>query len=159
MITNRKKFFPSQKFWHEISIKYKVVSIKYNKTVKNFLIFILAVVVIGGIVGYLSYKKQVQNAGNFDECTKIQGAVILESYPAQCRLGNKTFTQNIGNELEVKDLITISSPRPNQTISSPLNISGKARGTWFFEASFPIKLVGENGKTIAQTAAQAQGSG
>lgn len=55
------------------------------------------------------------------------------------------------------DLICVSKPRPNQTISSPLVIEGEARGTWFFEASFPIKLFDGNGKEIAIAIAQAQG--
>jgi len=42
-------------------------------------------------------------------------------------------------------------------ISSPLTIHGRARGTWFFEASFPVMLVDWDGRIIAQAPAQAQG--
>jgi len=52
----------------------------------------------------------------------------------------------------------VSSPLSNQTISSPITISGEARGTWFFEGTFPIRLVDANGVFIASTIAQAQGS-
>ncbi|MFZ5559237.1 MAG: Gmad2 immunoglobulin-like domain-containing protein [Patescibacteria group bacterium] len=54
-------------------------------------------------------------------------------------------------------LIQIESPMANETISSPLIIKGKARGFWFFEASFPIKLVDEKGDLIKQHYAQAKG--
>jgi hypothetical protein len=56
-----------------------------------------------------------------------------------------------------EDLIVIENPRAREEISSPLFISGKARGYWFFEADFPIELVDENNNLIAQTIAQAKG--
>jgi hypothetical protein len=56
-----------------------------------------------------------------------------------------------------EDLIVVENPRAREEISSPLFISGKARGYWFFEASFPIELVDENNNLIAQTIAQAKG--
>lgn len=72
-------------------------------------------------------------------------------------LNKKTATKNTGNENEKADLIAIENPRPNQEISSPLLISGRARGYWYFEASFPVKLIDANGKQIAIIPAQAQG--
>lgn len=54
------------------------------------------------------------------------------------------------------DMIKIFQPQANSVIESPLLIEGKARGLWFFEASFPIKLVDENNKEIAVAIAQAQ---
>ena len=40
---------------------------------------------------------------------------------------------------------------------SPLIITGKARGPWYFEATFPVILVDWDGKIIAEHYAQAQG--
>ena len=65
---------------------------------------------------------------------------------------------DIGNELEKADLIRLSNPRPNQIIESPLFIKGEARGLWFFEASFPIKLFDENNFLLGITIAQALGN-
>lgn len=62
-----------------------------------------------------------------------------------------------GNELEKIDLIHLDTPRPNQVIQSPLTIKGEARGTWFFEASFPVILTNWDGLIIAQGIATAQG--
>lgn len=93
---------------------------------------------------------------SFDECAAA-GYPILESYPRQCRMPEgENFVEDIGNELEKINLIRVDNPRPNQTISSPLEINGQARGTWFFEASFPILLLDKDGKTISQTIATAQ---
>lgn len=48
-------------------------------------------------------------------------------------------------------------PKPYTVVESPLTISGKARGTWYFEASFPVRLFDGNGNEIAVTPAQAEG--
>ena len=58
---------------------------------------------------------------------------------------------------EKSDSIVIENPQLNQVISSPLEVSGKARGTWFFEAEFPVKLYDNDGKEIAVGIAKAQG--
>lgn len=56
-----------------------------------------------------------------------------------------------------EDLIVVESPRAYEEISSPFLIKGKARGSWFFEADFLIKLLDENGNLLATAIAQAQG--
>jgi len=62
------------------------------------------------------------------------GYVIMESYPRQCRDNeDNLFVEYIGNELEKTDLIHLDNPRPNQTIVSPLQITGQARGNWFLK--------------------------
>jgi len=45
--------------------------------------------------------------------------------------------------------IQVTIPKDNQEVKSPIKISGKAKGSWFFEGSFPINLVDSNGKIIA----------
>ncbi len=82
----------------------------------------------------------------------------MESYPQQCRTeGGKVFIENIGNELEKVDLIQLAAPRPNQVVNSPLVVAGEARGTWFFEADFPVKILDQNGELVAIGIAQADG--
>ncbi|OGZ59857.1 MAG: hypothetical protein A3E58_02105 [Candidatus Spechtbacteria bacterium RIFCSPHIGHO2_12_FULL_38_30] len=95
---------------------------------------------------------------SYNSCIEAEGSVILESYPAQCRTKDgKSFTEYIGNELEVRDIIFTDFPRPNQEISSPLTVLGQARGNWYFEASFPLRLLNASGEEIAVGVAQAQG--
>lgn len=58
-------------------------------------------------------------------------------------------------EVELKnDLIVVDTPLVGSEVSSPLEITGKARGYWFFEASFPIVVVDWDGKIIGQGIAQ-----
>lgn len=52
--------------------------------------------------------------------------------------------------------ISVTSPQPNSTVTSPLTITGEAR-LWYFEASFPVRLLDGNGNEIAVAPAQAQG--
>ena len=51
--------------------------------------------------------------------------------------------------------IEVDFPKPYDNVRSPLKISGQARGSWFFEASFPVVLVDWDGKIIAQGQAKA----
>lgn len=55
------------------------------------------------------------------------------------------------------DLINIKSPLPNDFVKKEFSITGEARGNWFFEASFPIVVLGKDGEVLAQTHATAGG--
>lgn len=55
------------------------------------------------------------------------------------------------------NLIRVQQPRPDAVVHSPLLVTGEARGTWYFEASFPVSLLDANGNKLVQTHAQAQG--
>jgi hypothetical protein len=57
-----------------------------------------------------------------------------------------------------RDLIVLDEPQPMSVVgTSTVTLSGKARGTWYFEASFPVELVGADGAVLAKGQAQAQG--
>ncbi|MBP6881013.1 MAG: Gmad2 immunoglobulin-like domain-containing protein [Candidatus Pacebacteria bacterium] len=55
------------------------------------------------------------------------------------------------------DLIVLTSPEPYETISNPLKLTGKARGNWYFEGSFPVILTDWDGRIIAEAPAMARG--
>jgi hypothetical protein len=55
------------------------------------------------------------------------------------------------------DLIMVESPRIGEKVTNPIVISGKARGTWFFEASFPIVVTNWDGLIIGEGFATAVG--
>ena len=48
-----------------------------------------------------------------------------------------------------EDEIKINEPIPGETVSSPVIIKGKARGSWFFEATAPVELVSGKGEILA----------
>lgn len=119
-------------------------------------LFIIIVLILIGFGIFLMASEESVPVTSFDECIAA-GNPAMESYPRQCRAGDKTFVEDIGNELEKTDLIRVNSPRPNQTIESPLIIEGEARGFWFFEGDFPIRLLDEGENEIAIAIARAQG--
>jgi len=127
---------------------------------KKILIFLIIIVVLGATACFIMFKPgeaPITDINNFEECISA-GYPVMESYPRQCKTPDgKTFTEDIGNEVEKLDLIKIDNPRPNQAIESPLFIKGEARGFWFFEASFPVKLFDDNGFLLGVTPAQALG--
>ncbi|MDP2735589.1 MAG: Gmad2 immunoglobulin-like domain-containing protein [bacterium] len=65
------------------------------------------------------------------------------------------LVQPKGNALEKYDLVRVSSPQSNGFIRSPVLVEGKARGYWFFEAVFPVKIADEDGTVLGQGTAHA----
>ena len=55
------------------------------------------------------------------------------------------------------DMIVVELPFPGAVVGKEFSVIGKARGNWFFEASFPFDLRDPSGKIIAQSYAQAEG--
>ena len=118
---------------------------------KKFLIVLLVFLI--GLAGYILGTKRSDTSiqvsptpritsaeiSSFEECIDA-GNPVMESYPRQCNAGGKNFTEDVSYLEEKADLIVIESPQPYETISCPFEISGKARGNWYFEAQFPIKL-------------------
>lgn len=120
----------------------------------------LILLVLLGVGAFLFLRFQrdlaVSKINSYEECVDA-GLPVMQSYPSQCRTSDgRLFTQDIGNELEYINEIAVINPRPNQKISSPLKIAGQARGNWYFEASFPVELVDEQGNLLGRAVASAQ---
>lgn len=60
------------------------------------------------------------------------------------------------SEADVTDLIKVILPKPLSIITSPVTLTGEARGTWYFEASFPIEVWDASGAVIGEGYAEAQ---
>lgn len=60
-------------------------------------------------------------------------------------------------KLAPRSAIVVTDPAPYTLVESPLAITGKAKGNWYFEASFPVALKDATGKVLGQAPAQAQG--
>ena len=70
---------------------------------------------------------------------------------------NKDTAIKVPLPLEGSNSIVVTSPIKDAQISSPLVIAGRARGTWFFEGSFPVFLVDADRNIIAEGHVTAQG--
>jgi hypothetical protein len=126
-----------------------------------YILFLLALLVLGAGILFLQNSKMPRNpsevvVNSFSTCVEA-GFPVMESNPRQCLDANGNhFTENIP-EVVAKDDIVLESPLAGATISNPVKLSGKARGTWYFEASFPIDVVDWDGRIIGQGVAQANG--
>lgn len=76
-------------------------------------------------------------------------------YFYQINAGNDVVIEN--NNLPTTDMIHVAVPLPDVLVQSPLTVKGEARGNWYFEASFPVKVFDANGKQLGSVAAQAKG--
>jgi Sporulation and spore germination/Immunoglobulin-like domain of bacterial spore germination len=127
---------------------------------KHFFIYFGAFIIVVALAifnwGMISGKNiwLVQNSGfnvpdnSLSSCTQNPpvGGVQVGTTSAQ--------TSPVADDVAAE--IKIDSPAANDVVSSPLQISGQAKGSWYFEAVFPVKLIDENGQVIAQGQAQAQ---
>lgn len=136
-------------------------------TARNTIKLLTLITILGVAYSIYNYKNSQRLAqieidkntiDSYEDCVDRGFFPTTTLYPPTCATNDgQVFTQDIGNELDKKDLIKVSSPRPGQKITSPLLVSGSVRGSWFFEGSLPLKLVAANGKTIAIGTAQAIG--
>ncbi|MBL3658152.1 Gmad2 immunoglobulin-like domain-containing protein [Fulvivirga sediminis] len=66
------------------------------------------------------------------------------------------FFNGRGTRQDIAQLIQVDWPQPNDTISSPITIKGKARGDWYFEGNFPVVLKNEDQKVLSEKPAKAK---
>lgn len=71
--------------------------------------------------------------------------------------GGENDDDSDSGEDEENDMIRVTSLESGDKVTSPLTVTGEARGGWYFEASFPVKLLDASGNTIASGVATAQG--
>jgi len=126
---------------------------------KKFFILLIvsALILLAGFVYFAREQQSLLLVGSFEACAE-HGYPIMESYPRQCKTPDgKTFIEDIEEAPIVEeDKIIVSSPLPYAAVSSPLALVGQARGMWFFEASFPVRLFDANGKELAVIPVAAQ---
>lgn len=98
---------------------------------------------------------------SFEDCL-LAGYPIRETYPRQCatedgRLFAEVIQESISyNNASTSDIV-IDLPFPGAVTGKTFTVTGKARGYWFFEASFPITIIDSKGDVIVQTFVQATG--
>ena len=62
---------------------------------------------------------------------------------------NSSEEQNLPTKkAEIPDVIRVDVPMFGSSVKSPLVVTGEARGNFFFEGSFPVKLLDGGGKVL-----------
>lgn len=73
-----------------------------------------------------------------------------------CGQQNPKPVPNITYQNATSSLITVELPFPGAVVGKEFSVVGKARGTWFFEASFPVQVIDKDGNILVAIPAQAQ---
>jgi hypothetical protein len=81
-------------------------------------------------------------------------ALVLFLVPAPKTPLDTTASTTVTSAATTTDDLQVE---PVTAASTSLTVSGKARGIWYFEASFPIQILNASGTVLAQGAAQAEG--
>ena len=76
---------------------------------------------------------------------------------ALAEAGVTAVAAGAGNADELADLIVVSAPVAGASVASPLAVAGQARGTWYFEANFPVRLEDATGNVVGEGFATAEG--
>jgi len=66
-------------------------------------------------------------------------------------------SEKISYQNASSDLVSIDLPFPGAVVGKEFSVLGKARGTWYFEASFPVEVLDKDGKRLVSVPAAAQG--
>lgn len=107
------------------------------------------------LFGYM-YSKKVSAptvpVTSFEECVQA-GFPVMESYPRQCRDGDgvlyvEKIQETITYTNTTSDMIVVELPYPGAVTGKTFSVIGKARGNWFFEASFPLEVLDKDGNIL-----------
>jgi hypothetical protein len=129
------------------------------KKVIIFAVIIILLVTIGIFSYWFSAEKSAMLAvKSFDDC-RANGFGVSSSSPKTCKTPDgRIFTEENGiKPNDISMMIRVDSPKAGDTIKSPLTVAGEAVGDWYFEATFPVKILDSEGNVIAENGAKAQG--
>lgn len=122
----------------------------YTKQILQVIVVVLLVAIALVLLPHL-HKPVSVSVTDFSSCQQA-GGTVKDGDPVTCSYNGQNFSEQVSQPEVVLD-----SPKYGDLIKSPLGITGKARGTWFFEANLPVVLKDENGKVLAQQGLQAIG--
>ncbi len=133
-----------------------------NKISRASMILIVTIVLF--IIGtYFSLKKINRSiegpTDSFISCV-ANGFPVLESFPRKCTdADGNAYIEEVTPPLNAitNEKVHVYYPVPGTSVNTPISFSGEARGTWFFEGSFPVEVRNITGKTIARSHAEAKG--
>lgn len=124
---------------------------------KKVLIFVLILVVIS-TAWILVSKRKVTNIQEENVACTLEAKICPDgSYVGRTGPSCEFEKCPEVTSSDHSDLIKVSSPAAGAVVASPLVVKGEARGNWYFEASFPVRLFDADGKELAVSPAQAQG--
>lgn len=139
-------------------------------TATRILLFAAAIIIAGFVVWLVMFPTtQTPHATStdptkvlsFDACVAA-GYPVTESYPRTCKTPDgRTYAEEIAQTVTYTHadatMITVENPYPGAVTGKTFTMNGKARGPWYFEASFPVTVLDTHGNTIYAGSAKATG--
>ena len=98
----------------------------------TILLFIAGITIVLAIFSYFSSRQTPQDNQN-----------------------NQTGNETQNTKPPSPEDLRLTTPKPSEVVSSPLEIAGEVCCGWFFEAEFPISIEDQNGNILGQTSARA----
>jgi len=125
---------------------------------------IIGIAGVASLIWFFFFRTHVVVAPaitSFETCVEA-GLPVSGQNPRQCKTSDgRTFAEEIIPEITYKnssaDLVVVSLPYPGAVSGKVFSVTGKARGSWYFEGSFPIQVLDKNGKVLASVPAKANG--
>lgn len=123
---------------------------------------ILIAVIIIFVAGFIASLRKIGELGiskvdSFQTCLDA-GFPVQESFPRGCIDGaGNSYIETASSTLNAitNEKVHMFYPTPGIAVASPISFSGEARGSWYFEGSFPVEVRDLNGKTVARAVAHA----
>lgn len=124
---------------------------------RAFVLTILAILIVASFIFVLEVNKRSSVTPDPEPIACTMDAKVCPDGSAVGRTGPNCEFAPCPEESPKNDLIRVTTPSAESSISSPVTIRGTARGMWFFEGSFPISIVNWDGLIIGEGVATAEG--
>jgi hypothetical protein len=104
---------------------------------------LIIIIAIAAALGYLAWGRDAAP----------RGEVPVVETPVSTSTPSTPSTSSTTDNDMVRKVNVVG----RQLVTSPLTITGEAKGPWYFEASFPVEIRDANGALVSQHYAEAQG--
>lgn len=112
-----------------------------NKILWMFLIFSIVII---GVLAWLLIA------------TPVQAPTIPNGSTTENGTGTPSPSGTYDPNAPLNQRVFVTSPEPGTTVGKTFQVKGEAPGNWYFEASFPVKVIDPQGNTLANSYGQAQ---
>lgn len=119
---------------------------------KILIVLLIAFLILAAVAaGYWFYMKSKVPAKilTFEDCTNA-GYLVVDTIPRECHMKNGQFFVEIDNSKALLDYVVVTNPKPNDIVTSPFKVEGKAKGIWYGNNKLTVKLTDLDGHVIAE---------
>jgi hypothetical protein len=108
----------------------------------------LAILTVGvGAYIMIGREENAPDITSFEECA--EAFAVQETFPPRCVTPDgQMFIGPFTGYVKNTEAIRVPSGQLKDPLSSPITVTGEARGYWFFEASFPMRVEDSSGEVL-----------